>query len=125
MPGLPVTDTVKLVDDAGEVAATLNRSSLRTVQTPQAFAYPALLDAHRRAAAANRDDFPDDAALVEWAGLKVAVFEGEARQHEDDDTGRLRARRPRRADARPISAPASATTSMHSMPAAITSGSAA
>ena len=31
--------------------ATLDRSHLRTVQTPQAFAYPMLLDAHRRAAA--------------------------------------------------------------------------
>lgn len=78
VPGMPVTDTVKVVGDGGEVAATLNRSSLRTIQTPQAFAYPALLDAHRRAAEAKRDDFPDDAALVEWAGMKVAVFDGEA-----------------------------------------------
>ncbi|TMJ02603.1 MAG: bifunctional 2-C-methyl-D-erythritol 4-phosphate cytidylyltransferase/2-C-methyl-D-erythritol 2,4-cyclodiphosphate synthase [Alphaproteobacteria bacterium] len=77
VPGLPVTDTVKLVDGDGGVAATLNRAALRTVQTPQAFAYPALLDAHRRAAAQGREDFPDDAALAEWAGLKVAVFEGE------------------------------------------------
>jgi 2-C-methyl-D-erythritol 4-phosphate cytidylyltransferase/2-C-methyl-D-erythritol 2,4-cyclodiphosphate synthase len=77
VPGMPVTDTVKLVDHEGGVAATLNRAALRTVQTPQAFAYPALLDAHRRAAAQGRDDFPDDAALVEWAGFKVTVFEGE------------------------------------------------
>jgi 2-C-methyl-D-erythritol 4-phosphate cytidylyltransferase/2-C-methyl-D-erythritol 2,4-cyclodiphosphate synthase len=77
IPGLPVTDTVKLVDHAGMIAATLDRSHLRTVQTPQAFAYPALLDAHRRAAAAGREDFSDDAALAEWAGLSVAVFEGE------------------------------------------------
>src|SRR5947207_15942 len=68
---------LKLVDHAGLIAATLDRSNLRTVQTPQAFAYPALLDAHRRAAASGRDDFPDDAALAEWAGLKVSVFEGE------------------------------------------------
>ena len=77
VPGLPVTDTVKLVDEHGGVASTLNRAALRTVQTPQAFRYPALLDAHRRAAEAGREDFPDDAALVEWAGLKVTVFEGE------------------------------------------------
>ena len=38
----------------------------------------ALLDAHRRATAAGREDFTDDAALAEWAGLKVATFEGEA-----------------------------------------------
>ena len=77
VPGLPVTDTVKLVDAQGIVTATLDRSRLRTVQTPQAFAFPALLDAHRRAAAAGREDFSDDAALAEWAGLKVSVFDGE------------------------------------------------
>ena len=79
IPALPVTDTVKLVDNDSLITATLDRSHLRTVQTPQAFAYSVLLDAHRRAATAGRSDFSDDAALAEWAGLKVAVFEGEAR----------------------------------------------
>jgi 2-C-methyl-D-erythritol 4-phosphate cytidylyltransferase/2-C-methyl-D-erythritol 2,4-cyclodiphosphate synthase len=78
IPALPVTDTVKLVDNDNLITATLNRTHLRTVQTPQAFAYSILLDAHRRAAAAGRADFSDDAALAEWAGLKVTVFEGEA-----------------------------------------------
>ena len=70
---------MKLVDNDSLITATLDRSHLRTVQTPQAFAYSVLLDAHRRAATAGRSDFSDDAALAEWAGLKVAVFEGEAR----------------------------------------------
>jgi 2-C-methyl-D-erythritol 4-phosphate cytidylyltransferase / 2-C-methyl-D-erythritol 2,4-cyclodiphosphate synthase len=74
---MPVSDTVKQVDDTGRVAATLDRSRLVAVQTPQAFAFPALLDAHRRAAAAGRHDFTDDAALAEWAGMAVAVFAGE------------------------------------------------
>src|ERR1044072_9339700 len=77
IPGLPVVDTVKLVDERGDVALTLNLTALRIVQTPQAFRYPALLDAHRRAAEIGREDFPDDAALIEWAGLKVTVFEVE------------------------------------------------
>ncbi len=77
IPALPVTDTVKTVDAAGLVDKTLDRNTLRLVQTPQSFAFPALLDAHRRAAAAGRDDFTDDAALAEWAGLKVSVFAGE------------------------------------------------
>ena len=51
---------------------------LRAVQTPQAFHFTPLLDAHRRAAQAGRDDFTDDAALAEWAGMAVAVFDGEA-----------------------------------------------
>jgi 2-C-methyl-D-erythritol 4-phosphate cytidylyltransferase/2-C-methyl-D-erythritol 2,4-cyclodiphosphate synthase len=77
IPALPVTDTVKTVDAAGLVDKTLDRASLRLVQTPQGFAFPALLDAHRRAQAQGREDFTDDAALAEWAGLKVSVFAGE------------------------------------------------
>ncbi len=77
IPALPVTDTVKTVDADGHVHRTLDRSALRLVQTPQGFAFPALLDAHRRAAAQGREDFTDDAALAEWAGLKVSVFAGE------------------------------------------------
>ena len=77
VPALPVSDTVKQVDAAGRVTDTLDRSCLVTVQTPQAFAFPRLLDAHRRAAAAGRNDFTDDAALAEWAGMTVATFAGE------------------------------------------------
>lgn len=77
-PALPINDTVKAIDAAGRVVETIDRGRLRTVQTPQAFRYPALLDAHRRARGAGRDDFTDDAALAEWAGLPVGVFEGEA-----------------------------------------------
>ncbi len=56
---------------------TIDRTNLRLVQTPQAFAFPLLFEAHRRAAAAGREDFTDDAALAEWAGHRVSVFEGE------------------------------------------------
>jgi 2-C-methyl-D-erythritol 4-phosphate cytidylyltransferase/2-C-methyl-D-erythritol 2,4-cyclodiphosphate synthase len=77
VPGLPVTDTVKSVDRQGFVEATLDRKTLRTIQTPQGFAFAPLLDAHRKAAALGREDFTDDAALAEWAGMKVSVFDGE------------------------------------------------
>lgn len=77
VPALPIADTVKTVDSAGLVAKTLDRASLRSVQTPQAFAFRPLLDAHHRAAAQNRHDFTDDAALAEWAGMKVSTFAGE------------------------------------------------
>jgi 2-C-methyl-D-erythritol 4-phosphate cytidylyltransferase/2-C-methyl-D-erythritol 2,4-cyclodiphosphate synthase len=77
IPGLPVTDTVKRIDRTGMIETTLDRNSIRLVQTPQAFAFPALLKAHRHAATQGRDDFTDDAALAEWAGMKVSVFEGE------------------------------------------------
>lgn len=77
IPALPVTDTVKTVDRQGHVDKTLDRGTLRLVQTPQAFKFESLLAAHRRAQAAGRDDFTDDAALAEWAGMKVSVFAGE------------------------------------------------
>lgn len=77
IPAIPVTDTVKTIDAQGRVDKTLDRASLRLVQTPQGFAFTPLLDAHRRAAQAGRDDFTDDAALAEWAGMKVSVFAGE------------------------------------------------
>jgi 2-C-methyl-D-erythritol 4-phosphate cytidylyltransferase / 2-C-methyl-D-erythritol 2,4-cyclodiphosphate synthase len=78
VPVIAVADTVKTVDASGAVTGTIDRTHLRMVQTPQAFQFATLLDAHRRAKAAGREDFTDDAALAEWAGLKVMTFEGEA-----------------------------------------------
>jgi len=78
VPGVVIADTVKKIDQAAVVTETLDRSCLRTVQTPQAFVFALIADAHRRAAAAQRDDFTDDGALAEWAGHRVRVFEGEA-----------------------------------------------
>jgi len=77
IPAVSVTDTVKRVDETGTIETTLDRNAIRLVQTPQAFRFPALLDAHRRAASQGREDFTDDAALAEWAGMKVSVFEGD------------------------------------------------
>ena len=51
-PGTAMSDTVKQVDADGRVLATPPRSGLRAVQTPQAFRFPLILEAHRRAAAA-------------------------------------------------------------------------
>ena len=78
IPGLPVTDTLKLVDEAGRIEGTPERARLRAVQTPQAFDFAALLGAHRRARAAGVTSLTDDAAVMEWAGARVHVFPGEA-----------------------------------------------
>src|ERR1700680_1500849 len=77
VPAIPVTDTIKLIDSGGNVEAPPERARLRVAQTPQAFRFDAILDAHRRAARDGRSDFTDDAALAEWAGLTVATFEGD------------------------------------------------
>jgi 2-C-methyl-D-erythritol 4-phosphate cytidylyltransferase / 2-C-methyl-D-erythritol 2,4-cyclodiphosphate synthase len=77
IPAIPVADTIKLVDGNGDVEATPERARLRIAQTPQAFRFDVILEAHRRAVREGRDDFTDDAALAEWAGLTVATFEGD------------------------------------------------
>lgn len=77
VPGLPVTDTVKRADPDGTIQETVPRSGLWTVQTPQAFRYTALLDAHRRAAQDDPERFTDDASIAEWAGLAVAIVPGD------------------------------------------------
>jgi 2-C-methyl-D-erythritol 4-phosphate cytidylyltransferase / 2-C-methyl-D-erythritol 2,4-cyclodiphosphate synthase len=78
VPAIAVTDTIKQVDDSGDVTGTPERARLRIAQTPQAFRYDVILEAHRRAARDGCNDFTDDAALAEWAGLTVATFEGDA-----------------------------------------------
>jgi 2-C-methyl-D-erythritol 4-phosphate cytidylyltransferase/2-C-methyl-D-erythritol 2,4-cyclodiphosphate synthase len=77
VPGIAVADTVKQIDGAAIVTETLDRSRLRIVQTPQAFRFDLIFRAHQRAAAVGLESFTDDAALVEWAGQRVSVFEGE------------------------------------------------
>jgi 2-C-methyl-D-erythritol 4-phosphate cytidylyltransferase/2-C-methyl-D-erythritol 2,4-cyclodiphosphate synthase len=77
VPAIQVTDTIKLIDETGCVEATPERARLRIAQTPQAFRFEVILDAHRRAAQTGPSNFTDDAALAEWAGLTVATFEGD------------------------------------------------
>lgn len=72
-----LVDTLKRADAAGLVAGTVPRDGMWAAQTPQGFRFAPLLAAHARAAAAGRDDFTDDAAVAEWAGLPVRLVEGE------------------------------------------------
>ena len=72
VPALAVTDTIKVVDADGVVRSTPDRASLVAVQTPQAFSAASL-----RAAHAAGGDGTDDAALVEQAGGRVVVVDGE------------------------------------------------
>lgn len=74
VPGLAVTDTVKVVDAEGRVLATPDRSSLRGIQTPQGFLREVLEHAHTSGGNAT-----DDAGLVERIGGHVRVVDGDAR----------------------------------------------
>lgn len=69
---VPAKDTVKRSDDDDFVTGTVDRNGLWYIQTPQAFRYDLILDAHRRAAEEGFEG-TDDAVLAERAGHKVKL----------------------------------------------------
>lgn len=80
LPALAVADTLKRVDGEGRILDTIDRSELRAVQTPQAFAGELLRRAHAASSAAqDAVDATDDAMLVERLGEPVYAVEGDAR----------------------------------------------
>jgi 2-C-methyl-D-erythritol 4-phosphate cytidylyltransferase/2-C-methyl-D-erythritol 2,4-cyclodiphosphate synthase len=72
IPALEIADTIKRVS-ANQVQETVDRSSLRSAQTPQGFIAADL----KRAYANASDDFTDDAALMQSQGKKVSFVAGE------------------------------------------------
>jgi 2-C-methyl-D-erythritol 4-phosphate cytidylyltransferase len=75
IPVLPVADTVKRVDADGAVVETVDRSSLRAVQTPQGFRRATLAAAHLAAGS----EHTDDAGMVEAIGGRVDTVPGSDR----------------------------------------------
>ncbi|MEG2173274.1 MAG: 2-C-methyl-D-erythritol 4-phosphate cytidylyltransferase [Desulfovibrionaceae bacterium] len=76
IPALPVTDTVKIVQD-DRVISTPDRSTLRAVQTPQAFFFSSLYQAHAQARA-EAWAVTDDSSLMELCHLPVGIVTGDA-----------------------------------------------
>ncbi len=79
VPALPVTDSLSRANEAC-LAETVERSNLWRIQTPQAFHFNAILDAH----AAYPGDLPatDDARVAQAAGIDVAKVDGEESLHK-------------------------------------------
>jgi|TARA_A100001391_G_scaffold124872_2_gene85115 2-C-methyl-D-erythritol 4-phosphate cytidylyltransferase / 2-C-methyl-D-erythritol 2,4-cyclodiphosphate synthase len=78
LPVTLVTDTIKRSLDGKTVGGTEDRTQLFAAQTPQGFHFNAIYNAHRRAIEMS-DGFTDDAAIAEWAGLSVALAQGNTR----------------------------------------------
>lgn len=76
LPAIAVSDTLKRAGADGIVDATVSRDGLFGAQTPQGFRFAALAQAHEIAGAQGRTDFTDDAAIAEWAGMKVRIVQG-------------------------------------------------
>ncbi|MFN4122644.1 MAG: 2-C-methyl-D-erythritol 4-phosphate cytidylyltransferase [Flavobacteriales bacterium] len=72
IPAMKVTETVRMVTSDTE-SKTLQRDQLRSIQTPQTFRRELMMDAF---GIAYQDLFTDCASVVEYAGHKVALVEG-------------------------------------------------
>ena len=75
---LPVTDTIKEVDESGRIVRTVDRARLWRAQTPQGFPREMIEHAYREAFLAGVAA-TDDAALCERLGLPVVVVPGSER----------------------------------------------
>lgn len=75
--GMPVKDTIKIVDTDNYAKETPNRSSVWQVQTPQAFSYPLIFTAYTKILEAEDTTITDDAMVVErMTAQKVRLIEG-------------------------------------------------
>lgn len=75
--GMPVKDTIKIVDEDTFAKETPNRSTVWMVQTPQAFSYPLIYDAYTGMLAEEDTAITDDAMVVErMTDYKVKLIEG-------------------------------------------------
>ena len=73
--GVPVKDTIKIIDKDSFVVETPERSSLFAVQTPQIFDFKMYSELLEKAVADGKD-FTDDCQLAEYSGVKVKMVEG-------------------------------------------------
>lgn len=73
--GVPVKDTIKMINQKGFVHSTPKRDLLWTVQTPQSFSYHLIMEAHQKA---HEEGFigTDDATLVERIGHPIKIIKG-------------------------------------------------
>lgn len=78
VPVIAVVDSIREVDSEGSHA--VDRSRLRAVQTPQVFRSDLLRRSYEAVGASleDRSKATDDASVVEMAGYKVALYEGES-----------------------------------------------
>ena len=73
IPVIPITDTVKRLNDIGRVETTLPRKNYKFSQTPQFFDLDHIRKAHRKII----KDVTDDASMIEMIGGEVEVFDGD------------------------------------------------
>jgi 2-C-methyl-D-erythritol 4-phosphate cytidylyltransferase/2-C-methyl-D-erythritol 2,4-cyclodiphosphate synthase len=76
---VPVGDTLKKEGSGGLIEGTVDRAHLWRAQTPQAFAFDGILQAHETALARGIADLTDDASVAALAGIDVVLVPGSER----------------------------------------------
>ncbi len=79
IPVLPVVDSLSF-DNDGLMGDPADRDRLRRVQTPQAFGFSTILEAHR--SWTGQRDAGDDAQVARAAGVEIALVEGDETLHK-------------------------------------------
>ncbi len=74
--GVPIKDTIKVVNETGIIQDTPDRRQLWAAQTPQGFEVQLLKQCHDQGRNSGWE-VTDDAALFERCGLPVRIVEGE------------------------------------------------
>ena len=78
--GMPVKDTIKLIDKDGQITESPDRSFVWQAQTPQAFAIPLIIEAFEKQMKEDCSHITDDAMVVErQMGVPVYMVEGSYR----------------------------------------------
>lgn len=73
IPGVTPTDSIRKILP-GDKSEALTRSELALVQTPQTFSIDLLRKAYKEP---FRNDFTDDASVVQYSGVDIHLIEGE------------------------------------------------
>ena len=75
--GMPVKDTIQLVDEEGRIASTPARNRTWMAQTPQCFSYELVSSAYSKAIESKDRSITDDAMVVRrYAGAEIVMLEG-------------------------------------------------
>ncbi len=74
VPCVELSDSLRVVDDNGEINKAVDRTQFRAIQTPQSFDKELIFRAYNSNQGRN---FLDDASLVESFGVTIKLFEGE------------------------------------------------
>lgn len=96
--GMPVKDTIKIVNEEKAVTKTPDRNLVWQIQTPQVFSYPLILEAYERLTHSKEQGITDDAMVVErMMQYPIHVVEGSYQNikittPEDLDIGGIYAR---------------------------------